>query len=71
MKLYVNSYFILMKTLAIQFGQKLYRAHVEYIYVAWVENVNFKNCNFRVLRGILEGLLIKQKMFRIKKYQKW
>ena len=40
-------------------SKKLSRGHVEYIYVAWVENVNFKNCNFRVLRGILEGLFIK------------
>ena len=35
------------------------REHVEYIYVAWVENVNFKICNFRVLRSILEGFFIK------------
>ena len=44
------------------------REHVEYIYVAWVENVNFKICNFRVLRSILEGFFIKQKLFKIKKY---
>ena len=37
----------------------LSREHVEYFYVAWVENVNFKNCNFRVLRSILEGFFIK------------
>ena len=35
------------------------REHVEYIYVAWVENVNFKICNFRVLRSILEESFIK------------
>ena len=34
------------------------REHVEYIYVAWVENVNFKICNFRVLRSILEESFI-------------
>ena len=45
------------------------REHVEYIYIAWVENVNFKNCNFRVLRSILEGFFIKQKLFKIKKYK--
>ena len=68
MKLYVNSYFILMKTFAIKFGKKkVYWGHLEYIYVAWVENVNFKNCKFRVLRDILEGLFIKKKLFRIKK----
>ena len=32
----------------------LSRERVEYIGVAWAENVNFKNCNFRVLRSILE-----------------
>ena len=37
----------------------LFREHVEYVYVAWVENINFKNCNFWVLRGIFEGLFIK------------
>ena len=35
------------------------REHGEYIYEAWVENVNFKICNFRVLRSILEGFFIK------------
>ena len=71
MKLYLNSYFILMKTLIIYFGQKkLSREHKEYFYVAWVENVNFKNCNFRVLRSILEGFFIKQKLFKIKKYKR-
>ena len=45
------------------------REHVEYIYVAWVENVNFKICNFRVLRSILEQSFMKQKLFRIKKYK--
>ena len=48
----------------------LSREHVEYIEVAWVENVNFKNCNFRVLRSILEGFFIKQKLFKIKKYKR-
>ena len=33
----------------------LSREHVEYVYVAWMENVNFKDCNFRVLRGIFGG----------------
>ena len=46
------------------------REHVEYIYVAWVENVNFKICNFRVLRSILEQSYMKQKLFRIKKYKR-
>ena len=40
----------------------LSREHVEYVYVAWVENVNFKDCNFRVLRGIFLGVSIKQNM---------
>ena len=44
----------------------LSREHVEYVKVAWAENVNFKDCNFRVLRGILEGFFIKQKLFKIK-----
>ena len=33
----------------------LSREHVEYVYVAWVKNINFKDCNFRVLRGIFGG----------------
>ena len=45
------------------------RGHVEDINVAWVENCKNKNCNFRVLRGILEGFFIKQKLFKIKKYK--
>ena len=47
----------------------LSREHVEYAYVAWVENVNFKDCNFRVLRGIFWGVSIKQKLPKIEKYQ--
>ena len=47
----------------------LSREHVEYVYVAWVENVNFKDCNFRVLRGIFWGVSIKQKLLKIEKYQ--
>ena len=46
------------------------REHVEYVYIAWVENVNFKDCNFRVLRGIFWGVSIKQKLLKIEKYQK-
>ena len=34
----------------------LSREHVEYVYIAWVKNVNFKDCNFRVLRGIFWGV---------------
>ena len=49
----------------------LSREHVEYVYVAWVENVNFKDCNFRVLRGIFWGVSIKQKLLKIEKYQVW
>ena len=45
----------------------LRREHVEYVYVAWVENVNFKDCNFRVLRGIFWGVSIKQKLLKIEK----
>ena len=37
----------------------LSRERVEYVYVAWVENVNFKDCNFRVLRGIFGCLKLK------------
>ena len=40
-------------------SRKLSRGHVIDIFVAWVENSNIKNCNFRVLRGILEGLFMK------------
>ena len=36
----------------------LSREYVEYVYVAWVENVNIKDCNFRVLRGIFWGVSI-------------
>ena len=38
MKLYVNSYFVLMKTLAIE--KKMSRGHVKYIYVAWVIKIS-------------------------------
>ena len=51
-------------------SKKLSRGHVEDINVAWVENCKNKNCNFRVLRGILEGFFIKQKLFKIKKYKR-
>ena len=51
MKLYVNSYFILMKTLTTWFGQKMSRGHVVDIYIAWVENDNFKI----VILGYLEA----------------
>ena len=47
----------------------LSREHVEYVKVAWAVNVNFKDCNFRVLRGITCGISIKQKLLKIKKYQ--
>jgi len=47
----------------------LSREHVEYVKVAWAENVNFKDCNFRVLRGIFWGVSIKQKLLKIEKYQ--
>ena len=47
----------------------LSREHVEYIYIAWVENVNFKNCNFSLLRGIFWGVSIKQKWLKFEKYQ--
>ena len=66
MKLYVNSYFILTKTLIIHFGQKYCLEHVEY--VAWVENVDFQDCNFRVLGGIFWGVFIEQKLLKIEKY---
>ena len=56
MKLYVNFYFILMKTLSIQFGQKLSRGRVVDIHIALVENGNFKE--FRLLRGTSEGLFL-------------
>ena len=47
----------------------LSREHVEYVKVAWLENVNFPDCNFRVLRGIFLGVSIKQKLLKIEKYQ--
>ena len=34
----------------------LSREHVEYVKVAWAENVNFKDCNFRVIRHFLGGI---------------
>ena len=40
-------------------SKKLSRGHVEDINVAWVENHKNKDCIFRVLRGILEGLFMK------------
>ena len=59
MKLDVNFYFTLMKTLNFISSKKLSRGHVVDIYIAWVENYKNKNCNFRVLRDILEGFFIK------------
>ena len=47
----------------------LSREHAEYVKVAWSENVNFPDCNFRVLRGIFWGVSIKQKLLNIEKYQ--
>ena len=47
----------------------LSREHVEYVKVAWAENVDFHDCNFRVLRGIFLGVSIKQKLLKIEKYQ--
>jgi len=47
----------------------LSREHVEYVKVAWAENVDFHDCNFRVLRGIFWGVSIKQKLLKIEKYQ--
>ena len=47
----------------------LSREHVKYVYVAWVENVDFQDCNFRVLRGIFWGVSIKQKLLKIEKYR--
>ena len=40
-------------------SKKLYRGHVVDIYLPWVENGNVKGCNFRVLKGILEGFFMK------------
>jgi len=65
MKLYVNFPFIFVNSLAIDLVNKLYEAD---IYVAWLENGNFKKGNFRVLRDILEGLFIK--LLKIKKIHK-
>jgi len=47
----------------------LSREHVEYVKVAWAENVDFGGFNFRVLRGIFWGVSIKQKLLKIEKYQ--
>ena len=63
MKLCVNSYFVLSQ---FDLAKKLSRGHVVDIYVAWAEICKNKNCNFRVLRGILEGFIIKKKLFKIK-----
>merc|ERR1719233_37086 len=46
----------------------LSREHVEYVKVAWAENVDFGGFNFRVLRGIFWGVSIKQKLLKIEKY---
>ena len=56
MKLDVNFYFTLMKTLNFISSKKLSRGQVVDIYIALLEKSNFKNCNFRLLKGILEGL---------------
>ena len=56
MKLDVNFYFTLMKTLNFISSKKLSRGHVVDIYIALLKKSNFKNCNFRLLKGILEGL---------------
>ena len=56
MKLDVNFYLTLMKTLNFISSKKLSRGHVVDIYIALLEKSNFKNCNFRLLKGILEGL---------------
>ena len=46
--------------------------HVEYAYytyVALLENINFKNCNFRVLIGIFGGYSKNKSCLKLKKYQ--
>ena len=58
MKLDVNFYFTLMKTLNFISSKKLSRGHVVDIYIALLEKSNFENCNFRLLKGILEGLFL-------------
>ena len=46
--------------------KKLSWGHVEYVNVAWVENVDFKNYNFRVLRGIFWGVFINKSCLKLK-----
>ena len=48
-----------MGILQFDLAKKITRGHVVEIYVAWVENCKNKNCNFKVLKGILEGFFIK------------
>ena len=51
-------------------SNKLSRGHVVDINIAWVENDNSKNCNFRILRGILEGFFIRKNFYEAKKCKK-
>ena len=69
MKLYVNSYTILVVTPMLWSGQKkLIFAHFKASKGRRVQNRDFCTCQFRVLRGIFWGLFMNQKLFRIKKY---
>ena len=71
MKLYVNSYTILVVTPMLWSGQKnLIFAHFKASKVRRVQNRDFCTCQFRVLRGIFWGLFMNQKLFRIKKYMR-
>ena len=51
MKLDVNFYFTLMKTLNFISSKKLSRGHVVDIYIALLEKSNFKNCNLGYLKA--------------------
>ena len=69
MKLYVNSYTILVVNPMLWSGQKnLIFAHFKASKGRRVQNRDFCTCQFRVLRGIFWGLFMNQKLFRIKKY---
>ena len=67
---------IFLKTLTLWFCQKIVRGAFFgqkspfFSKIVILKNRNFKNCNFRVLRGIFWGVSMKQNLLKIKKYHK-
>ena len=65
MKLYLNFFFIFVKTLAILFGQKIFwRVHI------MAKLKVLKIAIFRVLNGIFGGIHELKNLIKIKKYNK-